>query len=278
MNILLDLTLVLVFSLGVTGVALATVFAQGCSWLFSLFYVNYRYPELRIRPFCFRFDRELFRQIIGIGVPAGIQTAMQAVGVMAVMSKANSYGEAFMGGYNVGSKIDSVTFLFIQCVSSAVTAFVGQNVGARKLDRVQKGIGIAVGMTVAWCFFTMALVVPFRSQLVSVFSPDPEVIYAGSCYLRAVMLAYPLFAVMFTMNAALRGTGDSLFPMVTVVISMIVLRVPCVYWFADTYGAGAMFWGFVPGWAVGAAMSLFDYFSGRWKRFLPRTEEADRGQ
>ena len=267
LNTVLDLIFVLVFAMGVVGVALATIIAQAVSWVFSLFYVNRNYPEIAIRPFSFRFDRQLFIQVMKIGVPSGMQMAMSSIGVMCVMSKANSFGKEFTAGYNVGGKIDAVTFLFIQSVSSAATAYVGQNIGAQRLDRVRKGVNAAVLLAIGWCFLTMALIIPFRTQLVGFFSPEPEVIYAGSCYLEAIMLGYPLFAGMFVLNAALRGTGDGVFPMVTTIIAMIVLRIPCVYWMAGQFGSGAMFWGFIPGWVVGCIMALWEYLSGRWKRY-----------
>lgn len=274
-NTVLDLAFVLLFGMGVVGVALATIIAQAISWIFSLFYVNRNYPEIAIHPFSFRFSRNLFAQVMKIGIPSGLQMAMTSMGVMSVMSKANSFGKEFTAGYNVGGKIDTVTFLFIQSVSSAVTAFVGQNIGAQKLDRVRKGVNASVLLAIGWCFLTMVLIIPFRSDLVGIFSPEPEVIYAGSCYLKAIMLGYPLFAGMFILNAALRGAGDSVFPMVTTTIAMIILRVPCVYWMADRFGSGAMFWGFLPGWAVGISMAFWEYLSGRWKRHAVLPDETD---
>jgi len=277
-NTVLDLVFVLWFGMGVMGVALATIIAQAISWLFSLFYINSHYPEIRIRPFCFAFDREIFARVMQIGIPAGIQMAMVSIGGMTVMGKANTFGPDFMGGYNVGQKIDSVAFLFIQSVCNAATAFVGQNVGARKPERVQKGIWVAVGLSVAWCMVTMAVILPLRETLVGLFSPEPQVIYAGSAYLNSIMRGYALFALLFTMNGAFRGGGSSIYPTVVTTVSMIVLRIPCVYWMADHYGAGAMFYGFWPGWIVGDLMCLGYYFSPRWKRLvglLPPKEKRE---
>ena len=104
LNILLDFTLVLFADMGVLGVALGTVIAQAVSWLFGLFYINRRYPALAIYPCSGRFDGALFREIIRIGLPAGIQMSLIAVGSMCVLSKVNSYGKAFTAGFNVGKQ------------------------------------------------------------------------------------------------------------------------------------------------------------------------------
>ena len=87
LNILLDLLLVLAFSMGVLGVALGTVIAQACSWLFGIWYINRNYPQLAIHPFSGFFDRKLFAEIIRIGLPSGIQMSLLALGAMFVLSK-----------------------------------------------------------------------------------------------------------------------------------------------------------------------------------------------
>ena len=208
MNILLDLALVLIFDLGVLGVAVATITAQISSWLFGVGYINRRYPDIAIRPFCFRFDRKLFRQIMGIGLPAGIQMSLVAIGSMAVMSKINSYGKEFTAAYNVGSRLDQLAFLPIQSLSNAVTAFVGQNIGAKRLDRARQGIRVTVLSSVVWSI-AMLVIIPLGPTLVSFFSDTPAVMEAGAVYLKCIMPFYIPFSVMFCLNNAMRGAGES---------------------------------------------------------------------
>lgn len=265
MNIFLDLLLVLACHMGVLGVALGTIISQAFSWLFGLFYINRRYPDIAIRPFCRRFDRRLFRQIMGIGLPAGIQMSLVAIGAMAVMSKINTYGKEFTAAYNVGSKLDSLAFLPVQSLSNAVTSFVGQNIGAKRLDRARQGIRITVAASVVWSA-VMLVLIPLGPALVGLFSDTPAVIQSGSTYLRCIMPFYFLFSVMFCLNNAMRGAGDSLFPMLDVIFSLILIRVPAVYWFADHYGPDYMYYGVGVGWIVGFTLSVVYYLSGRWKR------------
>ena len=220
---------------------------------------------IAIRPFCFRFDKALFRQIMGIGLPAGIQMSLVAVGAMVVMSKINSFGKEYTAAYNVGSKLDSLAFLPVQSLSNAVTAFVGQNIGARRLDRARQGIRITVAASVAWSA-VMLVLIPLGPTLVGFFSDTPAVIQSGSVYLKCIMPFYLLFSVMFCLNNAMRGAGDSLFAMVDVIFSLILVRVPAVYWFADHYGPDYMYYGVGVGWCVGFTLSVVYYLSGRWKR------------
>ena len=265
MNIVLDLVFVLGLGMGVLGVALGTIISQAFSWLFGLFYINRRYPAIAIRPFCRRFDRALFRQIMGIGLPAGIQMSLVALGAMVVMSKINSFGKEFAAAYNVGSKLDSLAFLPVQSLSNAVTAFVGQNTGAKCPDRVRRGIRMTVAASVVWSA-VMLVLIPLGPTLVGFFSDTPAVIHSGTVYLRCIMPFYALFSVMFCLNNAMRGAGDSLFPMLDVIFSLILVRVPAVYWFADHYGPDYMYYGVGVGWCVGFTLSVVYYLSGRWKR------------
>ena len=272
MNILLDLALVLIFDLGVLGVAVATITAQISSWLFGVGYINRRYPDIAIRPFCFRFDRKLFRQIMGIGLPAGIQMSLVAIGSMAVMSKINSYGKEFTAAYNVGSRLDQLAFLPIQSLSNAVTAFVGQNIGAKRLDRARQGIRVTVLSSVVWSI-AMLVIIPLGPTLVSFFSDTPAVMEAGAVYLKCIMPFYIPFSVMFCLNNAMRGAGESVFPMVDVILSLILLRVPMVYYLADNFGTDYMYYGIGIGWCLGCLLSVSYYFSGRWKRHGSLAEE-----
>ena len=263
---LLFLAVALAFGLGVLGVALGTIIAQAFSWLFGVFYINRHYPEISLRLLPRRFDRALFRQIMGIGLPAGVQMSLVALGAMVVMGKINSYGKEFTAGYNVGFRLDQLAFLPIQSLSSAVISFVGQNTGARKPDRARRGIRVTVALSAAWAVLMTAVLLPFREPLVAFFSPTPAVIHAGAVYLEGIMPFYFMFAIMFCLNNAMRGAGDSVFPMVDVILSLILVRVPAVYYLADHYGPDYMYYGCAVGWTVGLALSVGWYFSGRWKR------------
>ncbi len=266
LNTVLDLISVLVLGMGVAGVALSTVIAQLVSWLFGIFYINRRYPELAVHPLRFRCKKQLLRDILKIGLPAGLQQAMVAFGMIFCLAKINSFGEAYTASYNVGNKIDNFAWLAIQSLSIAVTSFVGQNVGAGKYERVKKGIRTVIALVLICCALFMALILPLRHEIVSIFSKSPATIEAGGEYLWYVMWGYPMLAVMFCLNNAMRGAGESVFPMVCTIFSMIVTRLPVIYYIADHYGPHYMYLSYDIGWVFGFIAVLIYYFSGRWKR------------
>ena len=264
MNIILDFLFVAAFHWGVFGAALATVLSQLASWLFGIFYINRRYPDLAVHPFSRFFDGALFRKIIGIGLPSGLQMSLVAFGGMVVMGNVNVYGKEYTAGYNIGSRMDQMAFLPIQSLCNAVTSFVGQNVGAKKMDRVGRGIRVTVIASIVWSGICLVLI-PLAPTLIAYFSRTPAVIAAGSTYVGCVMPFYAAFAVMFCLNNAMRGAGDGMFAMVDTVLSMIILRLPLVFFLSARYGSAYMFYGIGIGWIAGAVLSVGYYFSGRWK-------------
>jgi Na+-driven multidrug efflux pump len=116
---------------------------------------------------------------------------------------------------------------------------------------------------------------PLGTALIGFFSDTSAVIRAGTAYLRGIMPFYVLFAVFFTLNNAMRGAGESVFPMVNTGLSLILLRVPAGYLIANRFGPEYMYYGFGVGWAAGFAATVIYYLSGRWKR---RGSLADRDQ
>ena len=110
-NIVLDLVFVLVFSWGVFGVALATILAQICSWVFGIFYINRKYPFLHIRLFRMRLDRRLLGQVIRLGIPSAIQECQFAVGILIMQALINGFGNDFAAGFTAANKIDTFAFM-----------------------------------------------------------------------------------------------------------------------------------------------------------------------
>ena len=103
-------------------------------------------------------------------------------------------------------------------------------------------------------------------------------LFRSVVYLKCIMPFYFLFAIMFCLNNAMRGAGDSVFPMVDVILSLILVRVPAVYWLADHYGPDYMYLGCAVGWTVGLVLSIAYYFSGRWKQKGVAAADAPTGE
>lgn len=273
MNIVLDLVFVLNFHWGVAGVAIATIISQFCSWIFGIFYINRTYKEFSVRPFCLHFDRLLFGQIMRIGLPAGLQFASVSMGIMAVMSQVNVFGTSYTAGYNVGNKLDSIAFLPVQSVAAAATAFVGQNVGANKPDRVKRGLLLSLAYAVSWCLLIFAILYPTRFVAASFFTDSQGAIQGAGLMMRCMLPFYSIFAVQFVICCVMRGAGESVVPMAIIMFSQVIFRVPAVYLLAHFFGPDYMYYAFGAGWTLGAVIAILYFSSGRWKRHRSMAEE-----
>ncbi len=264
-NIVLDLVFVLAFGLGVLGVALATIIAQACSWVFGIFYINRKYSFLHIRIFQFKADPKLLRQIIRLGVPSAVQQCQFALAILIMQALINGFGNDFAAGFAAANKIDSFAFMPIQSFSTATTTYVGQNMGAGRLDRVRRGTRSALALSVVVCLAITAVVIPLRRPLLMLFNREPAVVAAGEAYLLRVLTPMFVLAIMFILSSVLRGAGATVVPMAASVISQWAARVPVAYLLAWWLGPEELYWSYLIGWLVGLAICLVSYLRGRWK-------------
>ena len=263
-NIVLDLLFVIVFNWGVRGVAIATIIAQACSWVFGMIYMKRKYEILNFQITKFYFDKEIFKKILKLGLPTGIQQALFSVGIMSMQSIVNGYGSDFMAGFNAANKIDTFAFMPIQSFANAVTTFTGQNIGAGRLDRVHKGTVAAITMSLIISALAL-VVIPLGPFILKMFSSDPAVIDAGMIYLSNVMPLFLLLAIVFTLNAVIRGAGESVIPMIGSLTSIWLGRIPAAYYIAANIGKEYLFYSYGVGWVLWLLISGPYYLSGRWK-------------
>ena len=264
-NIILDLLFTLAFHWGTMGVALATIIAQICSWIFGIFFINRRFSFLKIRPLSFHFDRQIFAKAMKLGIPSGIQQALFSIGIMAMQSLVNSYGSNFMAGFNGANKLDSFAFMPIQSFASAVTTYTGQNIGAGKVDRVKSGVRAGIVLSVGFSIGIGLIVYPLSGVLMQMFNRNPEIISSGVNYLHCVLPFYSILAMMFLLNAVQRGAGETLVPLFSSLISLWLARVPCAYAISYLFGPEYMYLSYAVGWILGLAITYFFFRRGKWK-------------
>lgn len=223
-NIILDFFFVLYLDMGVAGVAIATLSAQGLSSvlvIYRLLTVNEAY---RVIVKEIKFDRVMLRKIIRIGVPTALQQSIVSFSNVIVQSYINGFGAAAVAGYSTTVKLDGFLQLPIQSFSLAITTFVGQNVGAKQYSRVKKGIRTALfmaciitGVGAAVMFFNCDLLIGF-------FSKERAVIEAGSTMVYAFAPAYIVLPFVHIISGALRGVGLSKVPMYSMVMCFVFMR------------------------------------------------------
>lgn len=225
-NIVLDLVFVLVpfFDMGVRGVALATVIAQGVSAVLVIRALLKTKTCVRFYPRKTAFDRAILFKTIAIGIPAALQLAITAFSNIFVMSYINYFGADCMSGWTAYTKIDQFMFLPMQSVALAATTFVGQNLGANKEERARRGVTVSLLTSLGITAVIMAPVLIFAPHLTAFFNSKPEVVEYGTLLLQWNTPFYLLCCFNQVYAAALRGAGNSRIPMITMLLSFVLFR------------------------------------------------------
>lgn len=224
LNTVLDLVFVLVFRMGVQGVAYATILAQGVSAVLVVLTLMRSDSCIKLRIKALKIDWEMLKKIIRVGIPAAIQMAITAFSNIFVQSYINYFGADCMSGWTAYSKIDQLLFLPMQSIALASTTFVGQNLGINKVERAKKGVSTALTMAAASTVFVMIPVLIFAPHLVAFFNSKAEVVECGTMLLRWISPFYVLCCVNQVYSGALRGAGNSRAPMLIMLSSFVVFR------------------------------------------------------
>ena len=224
LNTGLDLLFVLSFGMGVEGVAYATVLAQILSALLILVTLTRDPGSYGIRWRRLRIDRDSLVQILKLGLPSSVQSAITAFSNVFVQAYINAFGSACMAGFGVYSKIDAFVLIPVQSISMSSTTFVGQNWGAKQPARAREGVRTATGMSLATTAVLGVAVFALARPLMAFFSPEPEVIAYGMRFLRIVTPFYITICFNQIYAGALRGIGDATMPTVIMLASFVVFR------------------------------------------------------
>lgn len=223
-NAVLDLLFVIVFHAGVAGVAYATIIAQFLSAGMVLLLLSKTGDVYRLTWRDLRCDRPILKQIFSIGLPAGLQSVLTAFSNVFVQSYINSFGSACMAGWSCYNKLDTFIMLPMQSMSQAATTFVGQNIGAKREDRVNQGTVRSVMLTLEITAGIAALLFIFAPSATRLFNSDKEVISYGTLFLRTNVFFMLCNCVNHTLAGALRGRGDSSGPMIIMLANFVAVR------------------------------------------------------
>ena len=224
-NVVLDMVLVTTVWKSVAAAAFATTVSQGISALLcyrNLIKVNEPY---RVDPKRIRFDKESLFEIIRYGVPSGVQNSVIALANVFVQSNINSFGKSAMAGCGSYSRLEGFAFLPVTCFTQALSTFVGQNLGARKHDRVKRGVGFGIACSCIMAEVVGILSFLFAPQLIGLFTDSAEAIAFGAKHMQTIAPFYFLLAFSHCVAGIMRGAGKPSVPMFTMLACWCLIRV-----------------------------------------------------
>lgn len=225
LNVILDIVMIKVFKMGVSGAALATIISQFISMLLCLTKLLRTKETYHISIKEIGFHGKMLLMIIRNGLPSGVQNSIIALANVVVQSNINAFGEMAMAGCGAYSKVEGFGFMPINSFAMALTTFVGQNLGAKEYERAQKGAKfglISCTVSAELIGVIVALLAPY---FMMAFTKEPEAIAIGVERARICSLFFCLLACTHAIAAILRGSGRAVIPMVTMMGFWCILRV-----------------------------------------------------
>ncbi len=265
LNIVLDLTFIVVLRMGVEGVALATIMAQAVSFIISIIYLNKKHEVLKFKIKGIVYDNKIFKDGLRLGLPSGVQQMLFSIGNMALQFLVNSYGTSAMAAFGAGLRIENFISLPIMNLGSAVSTFVAQNIGAGENERVKKGIRESIKMTLVLAVTVIALILLFRENLIALFNTDKDVIKIGSSYLFIIGPFFLFIGTSFVLSSAMKGAADSMFALISSIVSLWLGRLPASYMLSKFFGTDGIWMGIPFGWTLGLIVTVIYYKKGHWK-------------
>ena len=277
LNVVLDLLFVASFNMGVAGVAWATIIAQAVSGVLCLLRLIRMRDTIDINAKTLRPHRQLTMKLGSLGLPAGITQMIFSLSTIIVQSLTNSMGTAMIAANVAIMRVDGFAMMPNFTFGTAATTFVGQNIGARKADRIHRGIKDMLKLALGTSGILVACILLFGYQLIGLFTTTPDVIALGERGLRWLALGYLAFSVSQVLQGMMRGAGETAIPMWISIITTVVLRMPLAYLLAALTKSAdwpnghpdAIFGSLLVAWIMGMVFSVITYKLGWWRRKLP---------
>lgn len=266
-NIVLDLLFVVGFHLDVFGAALATILSQVVSAVLVAVSLLRPGTVYAVVPREIRFHPDKLRSIVRIGLPAGIQSNMYTISNMVLQSCINSFGTVTVAAWTAFGKVDGFYWMISGAFGVSITTFVSQNFGARKYDRVKKGVLVCLALTFSVTAVISLLFCGAAPALLRLFTNDAAVIELGHKVMWFTAPFYATFVCIEIFSGAVRGTGDSLKPMLLTCSGVCVLRVLWVLLVLPHFRMlETVLVSYPISWTVTSILYIIYYARGNWLR------------
>ena len=244
LNIILDYLSIRFWGFGVDGPAYATVISQLLSGLLCLFYMRKKFPILHFQKGELRLEKHYYKRLLFIGVPMGLQFSITGIGIIMLQSANNALGTLYVASFTAAMRIKYLFTCVFENIGVAMATYCGQNIGGRKVERIQQGIRSAVIIMLAYFVITIAIIYPFADEMMALFvnESEQEVIKNAAYFMRIANYFYPALGLLTIFRYSIQGLGYSMLSMLSGVMEMIarcgvsIWLVPTLYFTGVCFG------------------------------------------
>lgn len=261
LNIVLDILLVVIFRLGVMGVAIATVSCQGISSILVTAMLMKEHPLFQLKLREIRFYRVSLNSVLRIGIPAALEATMYTIANLIIQVFVNELGTDTVAAWGTFAKIDAVYWMVVNAFGISITTFVGQNYGAGKAKRMRKSVGICLGMSYAGAILVSGTLYALAGPLYRLFTTDENVVRIGVDMMHFLLPSYFMYVVIGILSGALRGAGRVLVPMLLTCGGVCLIRIIWMFGvFPGHPGINTIMLSYPVSWGITAVLFIIYYF------------------
>ena len=261
LNIILDILLVVIFQLGVRGVALATVICQGISAIMVTLILMKGNPLFQLRLREIRFYAVSLKSVLRIGIPAAMEAAMYTVANLIIQVFVNGLGTDTVAAWGTFAKIDAIYWMVVNAFGIAITTFVGQNYGAGKIKRMQKSVRVCLLMSYTGAILVSATLYMLAEPLYRLFTTDANVVHIGVEMMHFLLPSYFIYVAIGILSGALRGAGRVLVPMLLTCGGVCLFRIIWMFGVFPIYsGIRTIMLSYPVSWGITAVLFIIYYF------------------
>ena len=224
-NVGADFIFIVILKMGVEGAAVATFLSQALTAILTIVYFYRRIEEPKLQFTLSIFNKEIFRRILMIGIPAGVQSIVITLSNIIIQSQINSFGVDAIAAFTAYFKIELILYLPIITLGQGLVSFVGQNYGAGQYDRINRGIKSAMIVSVIITIGVGTLMIINSKYIFGIFTSNSEVIRYGGNIVSITFPFYFLYAILECLSSQIRGRGISIPPMVITLLSFCGIRI-----------------------------------------------------
>lgn len=266
LNVVLDLLFVAVCGMGVAGAAIATVISQLAACVIGFWYMYRKYELLRFSARELRLEPAVAGRILRVGLPMALQQSIVSCGFLFLQKLVNYYGESMIASYTVASRMENILMIPILGIQSTMATYAGQNMGAKLPERVSRGLGQGVLVSLFMTLVLCAGQIVGISLIIGAFRLDEAAAEICRQHLFASAVAIPIFAVYFPANGMFQGVGEG-FHATFYALMALGLRVVFAYSLHKTaaFGYTAIWWSQAMAWTLTLIVCYAHFFRGKWK-------------
>lgn len=266
-NVILDLLFVAVFHWDVTGAAVATVISQLGSLVAAYFYMTKKYPVFRFKLSDYKWNGDAVKRTIEIGMPISIQMFIVSIGLTFIQRAVNEFGKIMTASFTVGQRVEQYINLPCNALQTTLATYTGQNIGAKRLDRVKKGVRQGFFISIVTTLVISTLIWIFAGDIAGLFGLSEEALVYCIPHIQTVAIVNIILSLYVPLFGVYQGMGHSGFPAIVATCALGV-RVASVYLFRYTnfFGTSIIWWNGLFGFGTGFMVTWIYYMSGKWQK------------